>query len=114
MLQEQAECLVDFGLGNEFSQDMIFEPADHAVFLDHLQLAFEEKTRKILHPNAEPWITYPEYARPTSFDFPIERKVFQEHKRVIVLNLLDHLYGHVLLRLHNAQEDEGAMSLTAV
>lgn len=67
-----------------------------------LQLAFEKGTTRILHPNAEPWITYPEYKTPTSSDFPIERKVFTEHKRVIVLNLLDHLYGHVLLRLHNA------------
>ncbi|MBK9758660.1 MAG: hypothetical protein IPO90_01485 [Flavobacteriales bacterium] len=72
-------------------------------FQTDLQLAFEEKTKKILHPNAEPWITYPEYTTPTSFDFPIERKVFSEHKRVIVLNLLDHLYGHVLLKLYNAQ-----------
>lgn len=67
-----------------------------------LQLAFEERTKRILHPNAEPWITYPEYTSPTTFDFHIERKVFREHKRVIVLNVLDHLYGHVLLRLHNA------------
>ncbi len=68
-----------------------------------LQLAFDPLTKRILHPNAEPWITYPEYTAPTSFDFPIERKVFAEHKNVIVLNLLDHLYGHVLLKLYNAQ-----------
>ena len=68
-----------------------------------LQLAFEPNTKRILHPNAEPWITYPEYASPTTFDFPIERKVFSEHKKVVVLNVLDHLYGHVLLKLYNAQ-----------
>jgi hypothetical protein len=69
-----------------------------------LPLAFEPDTKRILHPNAEPWITYPEYQAPTTFDFPIERKVFRECKKVIVLNLLDHLYGHVLLKLYNAQD----------
>lgn len=68
-----------------------------------LQLAFEPDTKRILHPNAEPWITYPEYAAPTTLDLRIERKVFAERKKVIVLNVLDHLYGHVLLKLYNAQ-----------
>lgn len=84
------------GCGTEFLRDL---PIGFQV---DLQLAFEKGTKRILHPNAEPWITYPEYAEPTTFDFPIERKVMREHKRVIILNLLDHLYGHVLLRLHNA------------
>ena len=83
--------------GTEFLRDL------PVGFQTDLQLAFEEKTKKILHPNAEPWVTYPEYAAPTTFDFPIGRKVFSEHKKVIVLNLLDHLYGHVLLKLYNAQ-----------
>ncbi len=84
------------GCGRKFLRDL---PIGFQV---DLQLAFEEGTKNILHPNAEPWITYPEYAKPTSSEFPIARKVFSEHKKVIVLNLLDHLYGHVLLRLHNA------------
>ncbi len=33
----------------------------------------------------------------------IERRVFKEHRRVVVLNTLDFLYGHVLLKLFNAQ-----------
>ena len=33
----------------------------------------------------------------------IERRVFKVHRRVIVLNTLDFLYGHVLLKLYNAQ-----------
>lgn len=33
---------------------------------------------------------------------PVERKVFAQHERVIVLNTLDFLYGHVLLKLYNA------------
>lgn len=32
----------------------------------------------------------------------IERRVFREHRRVVVLNTLDFLYGHVLLKLYNA------------
>ena len=72
-------------------------------FQTELQLAFEPETRKIMHWNAEPWITYPEYSAPTTFAFPIERKVFREQRKVIVLNTLDHLYGHVLLKLFNAQ-----------
>lgn len=83
--------------GSEYLRDL------PVGFQTDLQLAFEERTKRVLHPNAEPWITYPEYATPTTFDFPIERKVFGEHKKVIVLNLLDHLYGHVLLKLYNAQ-----------
>lgn len=67
-----------------------------------LPLAFEAGTRRILHWNAEPWIGYPEYKEPTSFDFAISRKVIKECERVIILNALDHLYGHVLLKLYNA------------
>lgn len=33
----------------------------------------------------------------------IERRVLREHKRVVLLNTLDFLYGHVLLKLWNAQ-----------
>ncbi len=72
-------------------------------FQTELQLAFEPESRNILHWNAEPWITYPEYASPTTFKFAIERKVFSQRSKVIVLNTLDHLYGHVLLKLFNAQ-----------
>lgn len=71
-------------------------------FQNDLPLAFDSASHKPLHWNAEQWITYPEYTAPTSLNFTIERKVFQEHKRVIVLNALDHLYGHVLLKLYNA------------
>ena len=67
-----------------------------------LPLAFDADTRRILHWNAEPWITYPEYRTPTTFEFRIERNVIKEHKRIIILNALDHLYGHVLLKLYNA------------
>ncbi|HNA31995.1 MAG TPA: hypothetical protein PKL41_07775 [Flavobacteriales bacterium] len=68
-----------------------------------LPLAFTTEERRILHWNAEPWITYPEYAVPTDPGPRTERKVYREHDRIIVLNTLDHLYGHVLLKLYNAQ-----------
>jgi len=68
-----------------------------------LPLAFTVEGRRILHWNAEPWITYPEYAEPSALEPRIERKVFSGHERIIVLNTLDHLYGHVLLKLYNAQ-----------
>lgn len=86
------------GCGTTYLRDM---PIGFQV---DLQLAFTPDDRRILHPNAEPWITYPEYAAPTTAEFPIERKVFQQRERIIVLNLLDHLYGHVLLKLYNAQD----------
>ena len=35
-------------------------------------------------------------------DVAIERKVFKPCKRVVILNALDYLYGHVLLKLYNA------------
>jgi hypothetical protein len=36
-------------------------------------------------------------------DVSIERKIFKEHKNVVILNALDSLYGHVLLKLYNAE-----------
>ncbi len=69
-----------------------------------LPLSFTPDDRRILEPFAEPWITYPEYRLPTSHQFPIERRVFRECRKVIILNTLDHLYGHVLLKLYNAQD----------
>ena len=66
-------------------------------------LAFTPEDRRILTPEAEPWITYPQYAEVNNADFPIVRKVNRACERVIILNTLDHLYGHVLLKLFNAQ-----------
>lgn len=72
-------------------------------FQTEVQLAFDPDTRRILHWNAEPWITYPEYAAPTTHRFPMERRVLRRCGKIILLNTLDHLYGHVLLKLLNAQ-----------
>ena len=36
-------------------------------------------------------------------DIKIEKKVYANHKSVVILNCIDYLYGHVLLKLLNAQ-----------
>jgi hypothetical protein len=56
--------------------------------------------------SAEPWVTVPlmeGFRHPSDAEVPIERKVLRTCRRAIVLNTLDFLYGHVLLKLWNAQ-----------
>lgn len=51
------------------------------------------------------WIQQPlmkGYRAPVDHDIAIERIVHSEHKDIIILNTLDFLYGHVLLKLYNA------------
>jgi len=51
------------------------------------------------------WIHVPlmkGYARPDENDIEVERVVYRTCTNVIVLNTLDFLYGHVLLKLYNA------------
>lgn len=55
---------------------------------------------------AQPWVWGPlmeGFRHPSDEEVRIERKVFKACKEVIVLNNLDFLYGHVLLKLWNAQ-----------
>ncbi len=55
---------------------------------------------------AEPWVTTPlmkAFGSPSDEEVRIERKVLKPSKRVVVLNTLDFLYGHVVLKLWNAQ-----------
>lgn len=42
------------------------------------------------------------YRAPVDRDISVERVVHREHKDIIILNTLDFLYGHVLLKLYNA------------
>ncbi len=52
------------------------------------------------------WIMEPflkGFRAPNEAPIAIERRVFQESRRIVVLNTLDFLYGHVLLKLYNAQ-----------
>lgn len=56
--------------------------------------------------NGEAWIHGPlkdGYASKQDKEVNIERVVYHERDRVIILNTLDFLYGHVLLKLYNAQ-----------
>jgi hypothetical protein len=51
------------------------------------------------------WLVEPlveAFARPAEGEVRIERRVYREARRVVVLNTLDFLYGHVLLKLYNA------------
>ncbi len=66
------------------------------------------KEDAVFYPNTKSkWLTKPLY---TSFlnKFPnkisIEKKKFKEAKKVIILNCLDFLYGHSLLKLLNAEK----------
>lgn len=55
---------------------------------------------------AEPWVTAPlmkGFTEQSDVEVSIERRVLRACKRVVVLNTLDFLYGHVLLKLWNAQ-----------
>lgn len=85
--------------GLAFSRDL---PIGFAI--DH-PLAYATKDRKILDPSgrAEKWIHYDVYKQPSSAPIKLERKVYREAKDIVIVNTLDFLYGHVLLKLLNAQ-----------
>ncbi len=53
-----------------------------------------------------PWYSKPlltSYQNKCNDDIVIEKRVYQRHSSTIILNCLDFLYGHVLLKLLNAQ-----------
>lgn len=55
---------------------------------------------------AESWVTTPlmeGFHHPSGREWKIERKVYRACKDIVLLNTLDFLYGHVLLKLWNAQ-----------
>lgn len=84
----------------EFLQDL---PVGFAV--DHA-MAIDKRTGDLFR--ADPhlaWIHGPlkkGYDAPCTDEVGVQRIVHAEHERVIVLNTLDFLYGHVLLKLYNA------------
>ncbi|MCB0791118.1 MAG: hypothetical protein H6595_01030 [Flavobacteriales bacterium] len=73
---------------------------------DH-PLAIMEEDGKVIHgPEAPSWLVHPftEHAGRISEDpVRIERIIHREVRTAIVLNTLDFLYGHVLLKIYNAQ-----------
>jgi len=71
-----------------------------------LAITQDRKTHDISHNKLEKWlspIVQEALYTPVTRETPIDRKIYQEHNRVIILNCLDYLYGHVLLKLFNAQ-----------
>ncbi|MBS1570584.1 MAG: hypothetical protein JST45_14235 [Bacteroidetes bacterium] len=77
-----------------------------AGFTIDLPLAWRLSDKHPYHPPngpAEDWPAYPAYQVPSTARYNVQRKVFRECKRIVVLNTIDHLYGHVLLKLFNAQ-----------
>ena len=66
------------------------------------------KNDGVLHArkDVEPWVTLPlmeGFRARSDAEVLVERKVLRPNKRVVILNTLDFLYGHVLLKLWNAQ-----------
>ncbi|MBK7944207.1 MAG: hypothetical protein IPJ85_02355 [Flavobacteriales bacterium] len=54
----------------------------------------------------EEWVKGPlleAFTKPSDAEVRIERRILRPAKRVVILNTLDYLYGHVLLKLWNAQ-----------
>lgn len=77
-----------------------------AGFTIDLPLAWRLSDRHPYHPPqgwAEDWPAYPDYQVPKTSRYGVERKVHRECRKIIILNTIDHLYGHVLLKLFNAQ-----------
>lgn len=88
------------GCGLSFVRDL---PAGFTI---DLPLAWRLEDKHPYHPPqglAEDWPAYPDYQLPKTSRYNVQRKVFRECRRVIILNTIDHLYGHVLLKLFNAQ-----------
>ncbi len=84
-----------------FFQDL---PVGFAV---QFPVAFGKQDGRLFNiGNAAEWLHVPllkAYASPNTDAPRIERIVHQRRERVVVLNCLDFLYGHVLLKLLNAQ-----------
>lgn len=87
--------------GLQFYHDL---PVGFAV--DH-DVAIGKETGELFDPQgAETWVTTPlmnGFRSPSDEEVRIERRVLRPTRKVIVLNTLDFLYGHVLLKLWNAQ-----------
>lgn len=87
--------------GYEFYHDL---PVGFAV--DHDVAIGKHDGRMFDAKGAEQWVWGPlmeGFKQPSDQEVRIERKVFKECRDIILLNALDFLYGHVLLKLWNAQ-----------
>lgn len=87
--------------GLRFLRDL---PVGFAV--DDPMAIAEDDGRLFNTTNGPGWIHVPlmeGYRSPSHAEVKVERIVYRECHRVVVLNTLDYLYGHVLLKLYNAQ-----------
>lgn len=87
--------------GFEFLHDF---PVGHG--LDY-PTAIGKKNHKIYEKRKAPWFSLPlfrSYFSKNSSPILIEKKQFKNVREVVVLNCLDTYYGHVLLKLFNAQD----------
>lgn len=85
---------------NKFLHDF---PVGHALFYPQII----NKNKKELYSNCSPeWFSKPlieSFLNKNYEDVVITKKVFLNKKDVIILNCIDYLYGHVILKLFNAQ-----------
>ncbi len=79
-------------------------PVKHALWFP---LAFARTEKKTFPaPGVGHWFYQPlfdSYYKSQKITVPIRKMVVQSHEKVVILNCLDYLYGHVLLQLLNAQ-----------
>jgi hypothetical protein len=85
--------------GHAFLRDL---PVSHAL---SFPITVSQEGRPEGAAEVPPWLLEPFLAgfkAQRDEEVKIERRVFRAHRKVVVLNTLDFLYGHVLLKLYNA------------
>jgi len=93
-----ADCVCN-SCGLEFLSDL---PIGHALFFPAV---IGKNNQKIYGENFN-WFHKPffqSFLNKNHKEIVIEKIVYKEFKEVIILNCIDYLYGHVLLKLFNAQ-----------
>ncbi|MEM6764887.1 MAG: hypothetical protein AAF824_02730 [Bacteroidota bacterium] len=83
----------DYPVGHAIDQPMSIKPQTMELYPGPIHEGFpwlREDFERIL-------------SNPIDSEVRISKKVYKEHPRVVILNTLDYLYGHVLLKLFNAQ-----------
>ena len=84
----------------EFYHDF---PVGHALYYP---IAIEKNNQKVYDKNNTKWFSKPlkdSILSKSKDKIKIEKKIFFNEKNVVILNCIDYLYGHVLLKLFNAQ-----------
>jgi hypothetical protein len=94
-----ADCLCE-GCGLEFYSDL---PTGQALYTP---VSFGKNNNKLYDKYNVGWFSNPlfeSYISKNDDPINIDKKVFKTTKKVIILNCMDYLYGHVLLKLFNAE-----------